>query len=71
MARTSPSHGGNRGSTPRRVTKSIKAVEKNYLVIHGIADQILSQAMEYKKKETIKEETLELTKAFPFKINVK
>lgn len=25
----------------------IKAVEKNYLVIHGIANQILSQAMEY------------------------
>ena len=49
----------------------VKAVEKNYLVIHGIADQILSQAIAYEKKETIKEETLELTKAFPFKINVK
>lgn len=49
----------------------VKAVEKNYLVIHGIADQILSQIAEYEKKETIKEETLELTKAFPFKINVK
>ena len=49
----------------------IKAVKKNYLVIHGIANQILSQAIEYEKKETIKEEMLELTKAFPFKINVK
>ncbi|NQV92883.1 DEAD/DEAH box helicase family protein [Candidatus Kaiserbacteria bacterium] len=49
----------------------VKAVEKNYLVIHGTVDQILSQAMQYKKNETIKEETLELTKAFPFKINVK
>jgi hypothetical protein len=49
----------------------VKAVKKNYLVIHGIANQILSQAIEYEKKETIKEEMLELTKAFPFKINVK
>jgi hypothetical protein len=49
----------------------VKAVEKNYLIVYSIADQILSQAVKYEKKETIKEETLELTKAFPFKINVK
>lgn len=51
--------------------KLVKAVEKNYLIVYSIADQILSQAVKYEKKETIKEETLELTKAFPFKINVK
>lgn len=51
--------------------KLVKAVEKNYLCIYSIADQILSQAIQYEKKETIKEETLELTKAFPFKITVK
>lgn len=49
----------------------VKAVEKNYLVMHGIADQILSQGTKYGKNEMIKEEELELTKAFPFKINVK
>jgi hypothetical protein len=51
--------------------KLVKAVEKNYLIIYSLADQILSQAVKYEKKETIKEEILELTKAFPFKINVK
>ena len=49
----------------------VKAVEKNYLVVHGVVSQILTQAISYEQKETIKTETLELTKAFPFKINVK
>ncbi|MCA9355036.1 DEAD/DEAH box helicase family protein [Candidatus Kaiserbacteria bacterium] len=49
----------------------VKAVEKNYLVVHGIVNQILEQAISYEQKETIKTELLELTKAFPFKINVK
>ncbi|MCB9810152.1 DEAD/DEAH box helicase family protein [Candidatus Nomurabacteria bacterium] len=49
----------------------VKAVEKNYLVVHGIVNQILEQAISYEQKETIKTEMLELTKAFPFKINVK
>lgn len=49
----------------------VKAVEKNYFVVHGIVSQILEQAISYDQKETIQTETLELTKAFPFKINVK
>lgn len=49
----------------------IKAVEKNYLCIYSIADQILSQAIKYEKQETIKDEVVELTKSFPFKITVK
>ena len=49
----------------------VKAVEKNYLCIYSIADQILSQAIQYEKKETIKDEVVELTKSFPFKITVK
>lgn len=51
--------------------KLTKAVEKNYLVIYGIADQILSQSMKYEKKETEIEQEIELTKAFPFKITVR
>ncbi|MBU1557721.1 hypothetical protein KKC45_02060 [Patescibacteria group bacterium] len=49
----------------------VDTVNKNYLVIYGIANQILSQAIKYEEKEEIIEEELELTKAFPFKINVK
>jgi len=51
--------------------KLIKAVEKDYLLVYSLADQILEQAIEYSKKETIIEQELELTKAFPFKITIK
>jgi hypothetical protein len=51
--------------------KLINAVEKNYLSIYSIADQILSQSMKYEKKETEIEQEIELTKAFPFKITVR
>lgn len=59
--------------TANKITREavVEKVKKDYLMIFSIADQILSQAIKYEKKETIKEETLELTKAFPFKINVK
>ncbi|TAN36368.1 hypothetical protein EPN27_01840 [Patescibacteria group bacterium] len=56
-------------SIPRE--KLSKAVEKNYLTIYSIADQILFQSIRYEKKETEIEQELELTKAFPFKITVK
>ncbi len=51
--------------------KLIDAVEKNYLTIYSIADQILTQAIKYEKEETEIEQEIELTKAFPFKITVK
>jgi hypothetical protein len=51
--------------------KIIKAVEKNYLSIYSIADQILSQSIKYTKEVTEIEQEVELTKAFPFKITVK
>jgi len=51
--------------------KLIKAVEKNYLAIYSIADQILSQSIKYEEKVTTIEQVVELTKAFPFKITVK
>lgn len=51
--------------------KLTKAVEKNYLSIYSIADQILSQSIKYTKEVTEIEQEVELTKAFPFKITVK
>jgi len=51
--------------------KLTKAVEKNYLAIYSIADQILSQSIKYTKEVTEIEQEVELTKAFPFKITVK
>lgn len=50
--------------------KLVQAVEKNYLVIFGIANQILERAFEYKKNEYEVEQELELTKAYPFKITL-
>jgi len=50
--------------------KLVQAVEKNYLTIFGVANQILEQAFEYKKNEYEVEQELELTKAYPFKITV-
>jgi hypothetical protein len=49
----------------------VQAVESNYLVIDSIIDQILDQGIQYEKNVYTKEEELELTKSFPFKINVK
>ncbi len=51
--------------------KLTKAVEKNYLAIYSMADQILSQSIKYEKKVTEIEQAVELTKAFPFKITLK
>ena len=50
--------------------KLIKAVEDNYLIIYSIANQILSQSMVYKESKTEIEQEVELTKSFPYKINV-
>lgn len=49
----------------------IEEVEKNYLIIHSLADQILEQAVKYERKVTEIEQEVELTKSFPYKITVK
>ncbi len=49
----------------------IAEVEKNYLIIHSLADQILEQAVKYERRVTEIEQEVELTKSFPYKITVK
>lgn len=46
------------------------AVQNEYALIQWIAEQILDKYISYTATEEIVEETIELTKAYPFKINL-
>jgi hypothetical protein len=51
--------------------KLTEEIEKNYLMIYSLANQILEQAIRYERKITEIEQEVELTKSFPYKITVK
>jgi len=48
----------------------VKKVNVNEDIIKFIVDEILLKAFTYEKEITIREEEIELTKAYPFKINI-